>query len=317
MKPLFIQGHVGFGDQLYMRDVVRAVVEQNPERHHYISTPFPELYVPTGLAYPVKNNTHLRIQQRSVQTWQGRWYKMPSSYEVLDMTYYNRLYQEPRVNMVEALFNSAGLPDVKQGPEWVMRDHCRNIPEYTKYLRPVEKLLCDARDSKRQLAVFRIPTVRKEYLSPARDADWRYLARIVIGTRDRFFWIGVADTAEDQESISGHYVLDRQEQLHWIQIAELMHRAKAVLSPPGFMIPLANMTRSNAFFVFGGSLAPHWLFHPLAEAKSTGYAAPEPFCDCGSRTHSCLKTIEGDIVKRFLGHIDAHASGQRITVAAP
>lgn len=134
------------------------------------------------------------------------------------------------------------------------------------------------------IAVVRPPTLRGSWCRPRNPdhATWQRAARLL---HESCFVVDVTDI-NAEERVDGSappsdlQIRDRP----LATIIELFRAADAVLCSPSMALVLSIATRANALCIYGGHAAPKWLQPADSKVEAV---APHPFCDCWHKGHEC------------------------------
>jgi len=281
-----ISTHVGLGDQVYMRPFVLALADSGHEV--YLGTPWPELYWdrPDVLLVPVHRG--LRTQEENVRRSGRRWAEFPVGDDTttINLTYTPHLVLHRPV--VQAL-----LHETRQLIPLQLENLNFQLPLPPDCMRSLWPV-CD-----KPLAVFRPPTLRREWLCPARNPDPSLWGPLLQRLRETHHIHWVASTKDGEEWIEGGLQPDPRDtatlhgELSWVSMAWMMKLADLCVGPVGNIIPLGLAVGARIFVLFGGHLPPSMLVHPRMEQYKGqwNHVAPTRFCFCIQNKHACNKHI--------------------------
>ena len=281
LKPIFIRGMWGLGDNIYSRPFVRAAARQYELT---LETPWPELYADLNIKF-VRGSRKLRTQQKNIarqqpETWSrtphvwqfGIAYPEVATYGVVRSL--ERRWSVLKVGFDPALFD---LPDM--GPAPIASD--------------------------KPIAVVRPVTVRREWRNEARNPRPEYVAAIAAELMATHTVIAVADLAPDEEWLIGElppahrYFLAGE--LAVRELLALVRDADVVIGGVGWIVPAALALKVKTFVILGGHgghNAPSKITDPRLDLSRIGFAIPEKFCQCMRHLHDCDKTI-ADPLEQF------------------
>lgn len=278
MKQIWIDGHVGLGDQIYMRPFI---LELSKSADVWLSTAWPEMYWDVDHIHFVACDHGLRTQRENIGFANCTWEKPPRS-AIRQKLFYTRDLVDRDIPIMQSLERQTeqkaelSLP-IK--PSWLAAAN-----QFIEHLNP-----------KKPLALVHPPTIRLEWAAPSRNPKPEYIEELTTSSKSRFHWHAISYLSAGAE----HPVSDKGAwhsqtifgELHWTTIAALMTLASVSVSAVGFFLPLAAAIKAKAFFVFGGHVKPELLISETMR-RFCHYVAPEPFCNCKDRLHACNKTIQ-------------------------
>jgi len=280
-----------------MRPLVTFLAQQAPVA---ISTPWPELYWDNEHVLLVRDHKNLRTQQDNIARAEfvhkrgekNIWIPTPQGPEiqVLKLSYTQALVSKKK-NVFEALIESVRtIRSVKAD----QLDFRFDIPPSTIRVDP---RLFDGCPRK-PLALFKLPTCRKEWNCPARNPDPRLWGPLLIELRKTHHIHGVGFLKHGEEWLDGCTIehcdsMSLYGELRWTEMAAMMKLADICVCAPSNWIPLGLAVGAKLFCVFGGHVAPNALVHSgmIQYVNQWEYVAPDPFCFCVNGKHSCFKQI--------------------------
>lgn len=296
---LWFRRYQGLGDHVYMRPFVAAAADAGAET--WVSTPWPELYWDRPDIRLVQYAHGLRTQVANVERADpARWSPEPcgasqNRLQRIALDYVSEGFRKDR--SVYAAF-SAQLGGVEPqfrlpiAPAW--RDEC------TAWLHGA------GWDGTRGVGVIRPPTVRTEWLNPARNPLPEYLLAAKAARPD-LFWVAVGWAEGDAEQLvltsAGPSSVDPplglwgdahalHGEMHWTTLAALIEQAELVVTGPCFLLPLGVAVRARTLCIFGGHVPNRWLVDARMGLERYRHVEPDPPCACLDRTHACNKILD-------------------------
>ncbi|MFN3585182.1 hypothetical protein [Phenylobacterium sp.] len=274
MRPLYVDGMKGLGDNIYQRPFVRAAAQ----RHEvYLATPWPQLYADLPLRF-CRTHTHLRTQARNEDRLPAAtWSKPPLGCDAVTLSYgRDELARGSIVQAIEAALPLGDQPFVF------------NLPAPGP---------C-ALKSRKPVAVIRPATIRAEWRNEARNPDPKHLAEIAADLRRTHHVVLVADLRSDAEWLDGEpppydeaFVAG---EFSVQQLLALIATADVVVGGVGWIVPAAIALQTRAFIVLGGQgghNAPEKITDPRMDLSRIGWARPAAYCRCTDMLHRCDKEI--------------------------
>lgn len=252
---IYVSGHQGYGDNLYMRPYVQRLLEHEEV---WLQTPWPEIH--SGCHY-VRSNTSLYHAQRN-QAIQGHLFgPEPKGAREITLEYGSGVGRG--LSILEALAERAKLP-------------------------VEDKLSWDAEGEPFMDGLYAVchpPTVRKQFFAPARNPDPKAFRQLVDLVRKAMPVIAVGHLKD--EKVEGDYYFDGgylNGQFPMSRLPGIVRGAALVLTSPCFLLPLAMSVGAETICMFGGHHAPEVLIPPGNEVR---VLAPEPFCRPCHQKHVC------------------------------
>lgn len=298
---LWVNSHVGLGDQVYMRPFVNWFSQFQPTA---VSTSWPELYWDNPKVMLIRDHKNLRTQHDNIDRVELRhkkgdkdiWAPVPQGAEVqvIKLSYTTDLVSKKR-NVFEALATSAAA-GINTANLFVLEHlgFALQLPPDTDYWNPSPII-----DGKRKpLALLRLPTRRKEWDCPARNPEAKVWGPIIERLKETHHVHGIAFLKDHEEWLDGcpAYYCDTvtlNGELRWTEMAAMMQIADICVCSPSNWIPLGLAVGAKLFCVFGGHVSPNALVHKamIQYPNQWEYVAPEPFCFCVNNRHTCNKNI--------------------------
>ncbi|EMN1548056.1 hypothetical protein R2O78_003093 [Enterobacter kobei] len=292
--PLFIDGMLGMGDNIYQR----AFVKQLPAGS-YIKTAWPELYEDLSVL-PVRSFTTLRTQRKNEYRTQSEFHQPP------DMRQTRRIFYGPdhlrRGSIFDAMRQQFGVePSDLDLPSF-------GPAEFT---------------SEKPIAVIRPATIRSEWRSDSRNPDPEYLLQASRLLRKHFCVISVADLQEGEEWSVGELpeadLRLHSGQLNFKSLMRLIEHAAVVVTPVGWALPAAIAYKVPVYVVAGGRgghNAPEIVTDAAMDLSRVGWAIPDNYCRCEKWDHHCDKRISNftDKFEAWLHEVVLSGTGKRAGV---
>ncbi|HDG1667821.1 TPA: hypothetical protein PFE31_002073 [Kluyvera ascorbata] len=294
--PLFIDGMLGMGDNIYQRAFVRQLPAGT-----FIKTPWPELYEDLPVL-PVRSNTALRTQRKNEHRTQAAYHRPP------DMRQTKRIFYGPehlrRGSIFDAMRQQFGVePGAISLPSFGPAEFTHEKP----------------------IAVIRPATVRSEWRSDSRNPDPNYLLKASRILREHFCVISVADLQDGEEWAVGE-LPEADLRLHAGELGlkslmRLVEHAAVVVTPVGWALPAAIAYKTPVYVVAGGRgghNAPEIVTDPVMDLSRVGWAIPDNYCRCEAWDHHCDKRISHFTNKfeAWLHEVVLSGTGTRAGVSA-
>lgn len=296
-----VRTHLGFGDNIYEAPFVRAIAGSGQYDRVYVKTPFPQLHAGTARTRFVRSGTSLAAAAAAEKSWE-EWAETPPD-PVNRISFYDADRAEGAARP-ERFSKATGVrPDMKINlrHEWI-----------DQALSAIRGRLDPCEIGTRKLCAVNQPTLRKEWLVPARNPDAGYIELCMDRIRDEYYFVSVANIREGEEWIDGSPELRADirllnGELDLFGVAGLVWLSDLVICGPSFMVPLALSIDRPVLAIYGGYEPPsaHFSENLYGRRDHALYVAPEPFCACKDRNHACHKGIPAerlfDAVDRVTG----------------
>lgn len=272
MNEYYFQGMYGLGDNIYQRAFLRYFPGA------WLRTPWPELYQDMDIRC-VRSGTKLRTQAKNESKTLLNYYLPPRDSIVRKIGY--GPFELANGSLIQAFrkqFDVTGPLnfDLPNFDDWY---EC--IPQH------------------QPLAIIRPATIRAEWSSESRNPDPKYLciaARIL--RQWGYFVISIADLETDKEwLVAPEPEADlklHSGELSLPQLCTLFSKAKAIVSPVGFSLPMAIGYHTPLFVIAGGRgghNAPAIVTDPEMDLSQVRWALPDQYCLCTNAKHNCNKHI--------------------------
>ncbi len=296
---VFIEGQLGFGDNLNHRPLVRDLAYRF--KTVYVRTPIPEIYHDIPGVRFVRPETRLRTQSINEERNQGNWYEMPEGFP--DMTVLHSLdrYLEG-LSVQDLISRSMDSP------------YNFEFPLQKDWLDDAQVVIDGLDTGGRKICVVKRPTVRKEWPCPARNPDIAHYQTIIDAHKDEYFFVSVHHCEPGEEWFVGELegidaTFDAGE-LPFTTICGLVKLSEMVLCYPSFMMLLGISQRTKTFCIFGGMMPPGMVVSDIMGLDDFSYVAPSPFCECHKPQHDCnLDIPEKEVLEAFDALKDSRPSG--------
>jgi len=280
MKPLFIDGMRGLGDNIFQRAFVKTLTKSWDV---YLATPWPELYEDLPVEF-VYQPTILRTQAKNIKRQQRQWHDKPKA-PTLQPHYRS-------TELAQGLFKSM---ERKCGVEPSPMD----LPAFTNII-----------EAPKPICVVRPATLRKEWFAGSRNPDPAYIARAVERIRDDFYVVSVADLKENEETAL-HPLPCADLTLHGGELdvralLGLIQAASLVIGGVGWIVPACIAAQTPLFCILGGNggaNAPERITDSRMNLEKIGFAKPDSFCYCANMRHQCDKRIS-NFDQQFEAYLD-------------
>jgi hypothetical protein len=286
-RSLLINGMHGLGDNVMQRAVIRRYL-QRVQGTIYLDSPWPTLYAdfdPERLKL-IRKESRLRTQRKNAEREAASFYTGPvPRTRAVTVNYRGITARETNSTVLATMLRAAGLePEggadftIPHRPEWAGR--ARSIFAKIGATKPV--------------LFYRPPTLRQEWLNPARNPEPGAFATLLESIRSRFFLLSVADLEPNVEWLAGVRIVPdhkfHEGELDLDAMLAVMAHSALVFTGPGFATVMAMALSVPSVTVFGG-------YQP---ARSLAFAPPrvptlfiEPIkpCDCYRHAHDCPKAL--------------------------
>ena len=278
VTALYVESMWGLGDNIYIRPFVRAASECYDV---YLATPWPEVFEDLSIRFIYRAGTLRTQMKNTVAQPDLRWSRMPHECRVIRrLAYTSRDLELGSVTEVlERKFRA------------YMADDAEIAFDLPGFLRPGPQ-------SKKPLALIRPVTVRSEWFNPARNPLPEYLEAL-----SRRLWhthtiVSVADLVDGKEWLvppapRAHHTFHKGE-FNVRQLLALVEAADIVIGGVGWIVPAAIALKTKAFILLGGQgghNAPEKITDPRMDLSRIGFAMPERYCRCTSKSHDCNRSI--------------------------
>lgn len=287
MDDLQVTGMSGIGDAVHHRAIVRWYIEQG--HRVWLETAYPEFFWDLRgdqlKLIPIES-TRLRHARANMASAEFDHEPVPSTAKRRVLWYKGSAVR--RLGYVGAMAD-IGKAGIGEGgftlpihPSW-------------KHTAEIELSRVGYFDSGKPLLIYKPPSLRQEWLAPARNPDAMVMPALLEAIRDRFFVISIANVAEGVEWIDGPTPAVDAEfnhgQLHPTTIAAMMVNA-TVMTPPSFPLCIGRAVNAWTIGVFGGHELSDWYrpYTPMPERFIS--IDPVSPCGCWNRQHSCDKTTD-------------------------
>ena len=283
MKPLFIDGMKGLGDNIYQRPFIKVLAQ---EWDVHIATPWPELYEDLPVKF-VHQATRLRTQAKNLARQQRQWHGRPIGKTI-----------RPGYGGVE--LQKGGILEAMQAKFGVLPAEM-DLPAYQNVI-----------EATKPICLVRPATVRREWKATARNPLPEYIAQAVERVRRDFYVVSVADLSGAEEiALQPLPYADLQlhsGELDVKQLLGLIQAAELVIGGVGWIVPACIAAKTPLFCILGGNGAynsPEAVTDKRMDIRRVGFAVPDSYCRCRDMQHNCNKTISNldEQLEAFLGHL--------------
>lgn len=257
----------------------------------YVRTPFPQLYEdqdPSRFWF-LPRHSRLNLQERCVDAFRW-WAEEPESGHISHKTcFWMSGVNSPIGCLTDRFLFDSGLDSVDF-----------SMPIMHNWMLPAIDLMRrlginSSGNRGKRVCIVKRPTLRNEWYCPARNPRIEYLQEIIDYLHEDYVFISVADLRDGEEWLDGE-LSGIQFEFHageidvWTLLG-LVSLADLSICTQSFFVPFALATGSTCFCVYGGFGGPWRYISRWMDTSRFGYAAPDPFCDCGKMEHRCHKEI--------------------------
>lgn len=281
MNPVLVEGMLGLGDNIYQIPIIRRLAQV---RSVYLRTPWPQLYKDIGSVSFVQMETRLRTQTKNILKNHQTYATLPAVYDRMRLSYVS--YQKKGVAFYKGLSAAAGLLNFKYYLN--LRSACKERKNY---------------------AVIRPATLRQEWKAPSRNPRPEYIQNAINRLAERGIeTIVVADIDPPHEiydgprpSASRYYEFG---ELGVEQVLDLVHQAKIVVGPVGFIAPMCIALGTPAVILHGGvgGYSSPQMINAPGEGELT-HVLPKSYCYCQNHSHNCNKEMDTQLIKKAIDSI--------------
>jgi hypothetical protein len=275
-----LNNYSGFGDNIYHIPFVHQLAKRGEV---FMFTPFPELFqFPNVFCFPRDMSLKTQVENSRNNTLYCK-DRHPSGHEI-HLCYGQNL---KRGRTVMQTFEEAIPLD-----EWFF--------EFTpKPSIRAQEIKDRANAAGKKLCVVRLPSVRQEWFCTSRNGEMEGFQACIDHLKDTHYIVAVGDIGNREEydgvcPTGVHEHCDRRgpDYLPLWDMVYLLTLSDLVLSIQCNILPLCQILRKRAFFIYGGYV-PHALLNDQ-RFYQVGYVEPDPFCFCVDNRHSCNKHIPRD-----------------------
>lgn len=278
MRPIYLQGMHGLGDNLHQRAIVR---ELSRSREVWLETSWPQVYHDMPV-HCIAKGTTLRTQLKNVVRSRSLFATSRRASQSIRV-WYTPQQVRARGSVLAAMCAAVGV------------DH-----ETADFRMPVPAdWVAQARqfvDTDRPILVYRPLVERTEWGGcAARNPDRGAYARLFAGIRERYHVVSIADLVPGVEWISGEPIEADQTfhagELCFEALAGLFSIAALVWASPGFAVPLSQAVGTPVIAIFGGYESSRSFSSGARFSPYLGVDTMAP-CECFSHHHACDKRID-------------------------
>jgi hypothetical protein len=280
---MFIINHyAGFGDNIYHIPFVHQLAKKGTV---YMHTPFPELFQFENVVCLPHPNAHmLKLQKEN-----GSGNPLYATHCAPRGKQINFNYGS---NFRRGMTGMQSFEAVVPLTEWFFEFK-------PKPACPASDILSRALRAGKKLCVVRLPSVREEWFCSSRNALMSHFQTCIDHLKKDYYLVAVGDIGNKEqydgqkpEGIDEHRDDHNSNHLGIWDVVDLIERSDLVLSIQCNMLPICQILRRRAFFIYGGYV-PHKALND-SRFFQVGYVEPEPFCFCVDNTHKCRKDIPKD-----------------------
>jgi ADP-heptose:LPS heptosyltransferase len=284
MRPLYVAGMHGLGDNLHQRAVMRQLVER---RSVWLETPWPCLYEDIHGLNVVGKGSHLRTQARNAAREADRYSKepVPKDAELLEVRY---MPDDVRRlgSVLAAMCKTCGV-------DYAKADFRLDVP--SAWRKKGDAFLRKLRPQK-PLMIFRPLVERAEWGGNApRNPDPYAYRDLYLGLRDRYHVLSIADLEPHAEWMVGERVQADTElhrgELDIETLAAVFAQAALVFTAPGFPVILSQAVGVPVIVPFGGYENSSSYSAGARYSPYLGLDVIRP-CQCFSHRHDCDKRMD-------------------------
>lgn len=277
----------GIGDHLFMRPAARFALSVG--REVIIRTPWPELFhdLPVGFARP---DSSMRMEKRHIESADPLTWTVPNeSAEMVDIGY-DIGSLSPSATPSRVALRALGAED------WRDRPLDLELPLQASWVNAAKARLVALGLSIRGYSMVYPPTVRKEWLNPARNPRYQYIQSAVAAIPGPWIAFGAHEKGVEWPVGAALPVEHSftQGELSVGEIAALLAMARVTVTGHCFVLPLVVATRATALAVWGGFHPPEYYFDMRRLRSSVELALPMRPCACGNYFHECDTRLDMD-----------------------
>ena len=290
-KNIFVDGYLGFGDNLYQLPFVRHLAKKY--KTVYVRTPIPEIYHSIKNVKFVNLEVNLRTQKKHIENQIDiKFYDIPKDTAILHWPHYWKGYLQDL--SITEYFNLT-MP----------------LTEYDYLYKPKQEWIEDAKrlikswNTKKKICIIHRPTIRNEWKHYSRNARPEYYQLILDNFPDDYYYVDIADVEEGKEWFVKPEVegIDRSYIHGEIPIRTLlglMYLSNMVITSNSFFMAMGIFMNVKTFTLFGGSQKPKYFRDPRMDLNNYEEVKPYPFCNCLLPKHNCNTYIpENHIINKF------------------
>ena len=300
-KDLYFLGPNGFGDNFYLRCLVRHLVKKYETV--YIRTALPEAYwdIP-NVKFVYNDRLDLRTQLNHCKKYhKDTWSKVPLGTKELQWSACLPLYRQR--SFQKHLTEDRSVTKFIQ-EENNIKDFDFSFPLKDEWIISAKKVIESLDNKGKKICIIRPPTVRKEWPAISRNPKIEHIQLLIDKYKKEYYFISIADIEQYEEWLDGDLDgIDKRFHHGEIPITTIFGLIKLtdmMITYPGFFTLIAIVLRSKCFCIFGGLQTHDHLFNENMGLENFEYVIPEPFCNCFDMAHKCNKEIpEEKIIKKF------------------
>jgi hypothetical protein len=286
-EPLLVTGHLGIGDGLHQRAVIRELMRSHDV---WLETPHHLMYwdlKERGLRLLLRHTT-LRAQARTIERERHLFTdeRPPAGTRPIKIAY-PKTDIDRYGSILEAMFGSIRTPCPLR-PDF-------SLPLKDEWIEAGRQLMRGWDTGGRPVMVYRPIVVRREWDGANRNCDDAAYWEIYHAIKERFFTVSIADLAPGLEWIVGLEapadVKYHRGELSFQEMAAIFKAAALVLTPAGFGPVLAQAVGTPSITVYGGRESYRTTQRMGAHLAPTLPIDVDYPCDCHTNRHNCRKKI--------------------------
>lgn len=290
MLPLVVSGHIGIGDNIFQRAIIREFFRRREHDPIWLITCHYNLYwdfIEKGLQIKLKE-TRFRVQADTIARERHLYSGLspPTTKAVFRNISYSAAAKRCG-SILGAMFQAVAV-SMPERPDF-------SLPLKPEWLEFARAIIAKWDTGGKPILLYRPLIVRREWHpTDRRNPDHLAYAQLYNSIRDRFFVVSISNLKPGQEWIVGppaHVDLEMHDgALSFEHLAALFAEADLVFAASGFAPVLAEAVGTKSITVYGGRESSRTV-------QSRGFYAPhlsidpdEP-CDCHVDNHACKKHI--------------------------
>lgn len=283
LPEMLLTSYNGLGDSFYMRPAIRRFAGSG--RRFYLRNPWPQVFRDIESARMVRPETTLRSQSKNVAR-EFTWHDLPEKRSERFLSYKPEDFEKKKTP-IRAFMERLGVKGAAE-----RKDYEFLVPE--EWRNRVKAKLGAKLPG--WFGILHLPTLRKEWLNPARLPERGYVSSLADSTNINWVLLSPSNKREEWKTDPDPKRVAMEigdEDLTVEELIGLISLAGVVLTNVCFLFPMASAVGTPVFTVFGGSVGPNLLIEPCM-GDQVGWVAPQPFCNCFKMSHDCNKKIPED-----------------------
>jgi SAM-dependent methyltransferase len=305
---LYVTGHVGFGDCIHQRAILRELMKTHSVT---LQSAYRSMYhdlVDEGLAIDVRGKP--RIDERSTTAERRPPARMAGQGACIG---YNAETIRTHGSILAAQFASVGLK-MPEHPDF-------SLPVKFEWRAAARNRLAGQNPTGKPLMVYRPIVLNEFWNAPARAPDPAAYDALYRSIRDRFFVVSVCDLTKHGEHIVGPRadvdVEFHKGELTFEEMAGLFAEAALVFGCAGFATVLAQAVRTPSICVYGANESYRTTNAPGAHLAPTLAIEPITPCEHHARNCDCDKTIDlPTALQKVESFVSEHVEPLRVLIFA-